>query len=144
MSIYQQIEAQLIAKLKAELNLPTCDTSDSLGVQVDFICETDERNIIAEVYAVTGKALSAKKRKIMSDAFKMLYIEKAKGKNFEKYLLLVDDNEFLPNFEKTWQYEALNKLGIHVRTYKLEKDEMIDLDKKRKENLAHQQKKLNE
>jgi len=144
MSIYQQIEAQLIAKLKAELNLTVCDMSDSLGVQVDFICETNARNIIAEVYAVTGKALSAKKRKIMSDAFKMLYIEKAKGKNFEKYLLLVDDNEFLPNFEQTWQYEALNKLGIHVRSYKISKVQKNKLNEERKENLAHQKKKLNE
>ena len=138
MNIYKEIESDFIKKFKDENDIKDIEFNYQSLNQIDLIIENDKSNIMVEVYATVGKALSAKKRKLVSDAFKMLYYEKKIGKKFDKYIITVDDADWKNSIENTWQIDAFKELGINILYFEISGEQKDKLQKARDENLGYQ------
>lgn len=140
MSIYSDIESEFINRFKIEQQLFGESLKEKSVNQVDFVYQSGDKNIMVEVYATIGKALSAKKRKLVSDGLKMLYLEKIKGKFFDKYIITVNDEVWKTAIEKIWQIDALKTLGITILYFDITTEQRNALLKASKENVKSQQK----
>ncbi len=138
MRIYKTIENEFILKFKIKHKLSDCSSKAKSDNQVDFIYEKETENIMVEVYATVGKALSAKKRKLVSDAFKMLSIENKKGKTFDKYIITVNEEHWKNSIKNTWQVDAIKKLGIKILYYGITVEQERELIEARNKNIKLQ------
>jgi hypothetical protein len=128
MTIYEQIEERFRALSNDQWQTNVPDVIRESGIKLDCYFEDGDKVIIAEIYATIGKAKSAKKRKLASDCFKMLYAEKLLSpKIVEKRFITVDDEVWRKEIENIWQSKCLNALGIKLEFFKITPEERESL-----------------
>lgn len=116
----QQAETILIQAISNEIKVNLVHghpLTDETHITVDGYCV--EPAIICEAWAHIGPPKSAHKQKVMTDAFKMLYIEKAVGKSFRKILVFADEDAAKPFLSNTWQAKCLRAYNIETKIVKL-------------------------
>lgn len=125
-------EEYIVEEIRKEFGIKEwChEYKDLLNVDFDFYYSQDDQNIVGEVYCSAGKLSSGSRRKLMNDAAKMVAIEKLSGKNFQKFLILTD-NELLRSsysVEGNWRKRVIEEVfGITVRFEKLPAKMVEDL-----------------
>jgi len=114
--LIKRLENQLKKELKAEVKLvPSRPLPDSL-IKLDGYSE--KHRIMCEVWS-HQQALpkSGQTHKVMSDALKMLFIEKRLRKKFRKILVFADEKvakQFRRDSNK-WEAKCLKTFGIECR-----------------------------
>lgn len=99
-SSVQQRAEHVIANLFMQKNGLRMDCDKRLyfnnaSVDVDLYCDTP--SVLAEISAHVGKLKVAQQNKLITDAMKMLYIEKKLNRPFRK-IIIVCDNETADNY----------------------------------------------
>ena len=96
------------------------ELGDGCTVEVDGY--SDEPPILCEAWVHYGKPRGSQFDKIMTDAFKLVFIEKRKGKIYKKILLFCDEDARNPFTGGSWQAQCLRDYGIEAKVYRLPKE----------------------
>ena len=88
--------------------------------ELDGFCENPL--IFCEAWAHQGPPKSAQTKKIMGDAFKLIFAEKHFGKNARKILLFADERASKPFRGNSWMAAALQNFGIETIVVELSQD----------------------
>ncbi len=107
--------ASLAKRLKCKLNTGIVKTPEGKNIAIDGISEQDR--ILVEIYAHIGKLKGAQYKKVLTDAFKLIYAEQILGTNKWRKILVFADNEAAAKFQSgTWYSESLkaNNFAIEV------------------------------
>ena len=124
----------LIHALSSSLGVALKEKRLELGggciVEVDGY--SDEPPILCEAWVHYGRPRGAQFDKIMTDAFKLVFIEKRKGKTYKKILLFCDEDARKPFTEGSWQAELLRDYSIETQIYYLPKEREQRVKKARK------------
>lgn len=83
--------------------------------------------ILCEAWAHQGPPKSAQKHKVMSDAFKLLFVANLVGHNAQKILLFGDEAAADHFRGKSWMAQALQAHNIEVRTVDLPEETRLAL-----------------
>ncbi len=78
---------------------------------------SDEKKVIAEIYAGIENLKSAQRQKISQDILKMILFEKLKGETFTKKLIFVDKkiyDKLIFEESKSWKNLAIKKFNIKL------------------------------
>jgi len=87
------------------------------GIELDGFCESPM--VLCEAWAHIGPPKSAQKDKVMTDAFKLLFVN-ALIKGDGKRILLFADHDAAAHFQgKSWMAQCLNKHNIIVEIIEL-------------------------
>jgi hypothetical protein len=124
------IEA-LSKKLGLSLSKKKFCLSEGQTVEVDAFCESPFT--LSEISAHMGKPRPGNVRKIMTDAFKMIFIDSLFHDGKGRKILLFVDQEAAALFQKkSWEAECLKYHGIEI--------EIIELPREMKEKVINAQK----
>jgi hypothetical protein len=77
---------------------------------------------MCEAWAHIGLPKSAQRNKVMTDALKMVFIEKSLGMEFQKILIFADEEASKPFCGNTWQAKCLKAFNIETRIIELPPD----------------------
>ena len=102
------------------------------GCTVEVDGYSDEPPILCEAWVHYGKPRGSQFDKIMTDGFKLVFIEKRKGKIYKKILLFCDEDAQKPFTGGSWQAQCLRDYGIGVEVYRLPKELEQRIKKARK------------
>jgi hypothetical protein len=86
--------------------------------RVDGVCESPF--ILCEAWAHQGLPKGAQPMKVMTDAMKLLYIERVLARPARKILLFSDAEAAAPFLGDGWRADALNTFGIEVRVVEID------------------------
>ncbi len=120
----QQAESLMIEwladALGVKLEPQELDTGPASRVQVDGV--SADRSILVEAWAHQGPPKGGQYHKIMSDAFKLLAVDRLMDEN-PRLILLFADNEAAKPFQSgTWRAEAIAQAGIEIHVAELPDD----------------------
>lgn len=122
----QNVEKWLISALSNKLGVKLVKKRWTLPqgnwIEVDGFCSSP--TILCEAWAHIGSAKSAQKNKVMTDAFKLLFVSKfvVKSKNKQTLLLLFADKAASMHFQgKSWMAQCLKKQGVIIKIINLPK-----------------------
>lgn len=120
-AVQREIEPEVLAGLGSRLSVHLAPQSFRLGdgcrVEIDG-CSTHPP-VLCEVFAHMGVLLPGQKKKIITDAFKLIYAEKALAIQAHKILALTDDAAAAALRGRAWYAQAFTALGIEVHVVKL-------------------------
>ena len=107
----------LSKKLGAELTRRKWSLEGGSYIELDGYCESPK--ILCEAWAHIGILKTSQKNKVMTDAFKLIFVNKlVKGNS--KLILLFADHEAAAHFkEKTWMAQCLKEHNIIVEVIEL-------------------------
>ncbi|HQI04749.1 MAG TPA: hypothetical protein PL195_05770 [bacterium] len=101
--------------------------------------KNEEVTEIYEIYCGIEKLKSAQKQKIANDLLKMLLFEKLKNKEFEKKIVVVDENikDFLSKEKhKTWLNQVIDGFNVKIELYKISYEQRKEIkEAKKNQNL---------
>jgi acyl carrier protein phosphodiesterase len=84
-------------------------------VAVDGVCESSVPPVLVEVWAHQGLPRPAQKAKVMTDALKLVWIERCLFPAGARKVLAFADDTAADHFRRqTWMSSALHDLGIEV------------------------------
>ena len=110
----------LSSSLGVALEEERLELGDGCIVVVDGY--SDKPPILCEAWVHYGSPRGAQFDKIMTDAFKLLFIEKRKGKIYKKILLFCDKDARKPFTGGSWQAQCLRDYGIETEICRLPKE----------------------
>ena len=114
----------LISALSSSLEVPLKEKRLKLGdaciVEVDGY--SNEPPILCEAWVHYGTPRGSQFDKTMTDAFKLLFVEKRKGKVYKKILLFCDEDAQKPFTGASWQAQCLRDYGIGTEVNPLPKE----------------------
>jgi hypothetical protein len=123
----------MIAELSRRLGLSLAPLrlklSDGRAVQVDGVSESPF--VLCEAWAHQGPPRGGQFMKLMSDALKMLYVERTMQQEARKILLFCDRDAALPFQGGRWQAQALCSFQIEVG--------VVELPETIRDRIAHAQ-----
>lgn len=93
--------------------------------EVDGLCE--EPLVLVEAWAHQGTPKSAQKNKVVSDAFKLMFVERILGRNARKILLLSDPAAAEFFRRSSWVAQAFSAQGVEVVVVELSKDTKVSV-----------------
>ncbi len=93
------------------------DLGNGCTVEVDGY--SDEPPILCEAWAHYGKPRGGQPHKIMTDAFKLVFTEKCKGKTYQKILLFCEEDSRKSFIKGSWQAQCLRVYDIKTEVYSL-------------------------
>jgi hypothetical protein len=131
----REAEAWLMDALSQKLGVRLVKRRWSLGegswIELDGFCESPM--ILCEAWAHIGTPKSAQKNKVMTDAFKLLFV-KALLKGNGKCILLFADRDAAAHFQgKSWMAQCLREYDITVEVIELPpevKDKVLKAQKR--------------
>ncbi|TRZ87240.1 MAG: hypothetical protein D4R88_09600 [Methanosarcinales archaeon] len=135
----QKAEIWMISALSEKLGVKLTKKKWSLEggsyIELDGYCQSPK--ILCEAWAHIGPLKTAQKNKVMTDAFKLFFVNKlVKGNS--KLILLFADNDAAAHFkEKTWMAKCLMEHNIIVEVIELPpelKNELLKAQKNVKKN----------
>jgi len=86
-------------------------------IELDGFCESPM--ILCEAWAHVGPAKSAQKNKVMTDAFKLLFVNALLEGNGQRILLFADDDAAAHFQGNSWMARCLNEYDITVEVIEL-------------------------
>lgn len=114
-------EAEMLVAFGARLGVvlvgKTYPIPGGAKLQIDGVC--DQPPILCEVCAHHGSSKPGQRRKIIADAFKLVYADKVLGTNARKVILLADEDAAAGFRGRSWVAEAFSQLGIEVEVVRL-------------------------
>ncbi len=117
----QEAEPDLIAWLSEELGVKldprSLPTGPASRVQVDGV--SDDPPILVEASAHQGPPKPGQMHKIMSDAFKLLAVDRHMDESPRLILLFADKAAAKPFQSGTWRAEAITQAGIEIHVAEL-------------------------
>jgi len=110
----------LSSSLGVALKEKRLELGDDCIVEVDGY--SDEPPILCEAWVHYGRPRGSQFDKIMTDAFKLVFVEKRKGKTYKKILLFCDEDARKPFTGGSWQAQCLRDFGVETEIYYLPKE----------------------
>ena len=104
-------------ELGTKLSGKNLQVFEDAQVQIDGVSE--DPPILCEAFAHQGSLKPGQRKKVITDAFKLLAVEKALGSKYRKIILFANDEASKPFMGKSWYSRAFSELGIDVITVKL-------------------------
>ena len=103
------VESRVQCKLDRNVRV---DISDGVHIEPDLYSEKDR--IICEIFAHIGSLKVGQQHKISQDLLKMLLLEKSKGVEYRKAIVIVDDSVGKYLNGKSFISESIRQFGIEV------------------------------
>ena len=103
------VESRVQCKLDRNVRV---DISDGVHIEPDLYSEKDR--IICEIFAHIGSLKVGQQHKISQDLLKMLLLEKSKGVEYRKAIVIVDDSVEKYLNGKSFIAESIRQFGIEV------------------------------
>jgi len=120
----QEAEAYMIGKFSEELGHPLkqdrFDLANSGYAKVDGVSESPP--VLCEAWAHIGKVRSAQNDKVMTDALKLVFLERSVGKPSRKVLLLSDEVARKNFTGRSWGAACLAHFSIETKVIDLPED----------------------
>ena len=114
-------EVLVLAAVATVVNAPLTKTRRHIGgssVEVDGI--SDEPPVLVEAWAHQGPPRPAQKYKVMTDAIKLLLVERALFPRGARKILALTDEAAAAHFRGgSWMAEALREFGVEVMVVEL-------------------------
>ena len=111
---HRSAEAEMLAVFGARLGVTlagkTYPIPGGAKLQIDGVSERPP--ILCEACAHQGSPKAGQKRKIIADAFKLVYADKLLGRTFRKVILLADEDAAAAFKGQTWVAAAFERLGV--------------------------------
>ena len=125
--VQQQAEDVLFDKLKELLNVEVEKNPKILlsnqgltYIRPDFY--SAEHCVVGEIFAHIGKPKKAQDNKIANDILKMLLLEKVKGKQHRKIIVVCDDTEKKTLEGKSALAESIRQFGVKIMHIKIDSE----------------------
>lgn len=99
---------------KMSLHLKNCK------VEPDAYSESPP--ILVEAWAHIGKLKDGQRNKILSDALKLLYIDKKTKRSFKKVILFSNEETMNCFLSNSWWSKALSDFGIELEFVEIDKE----------------------
>jgi hypothetical protein len=119
--VQREAEAAMLALLSAELGVDLAsrkfDVGEGARAEVDGV-SLDPR-VLAEAWAHQGPPRPAQKAKVLTDAFKLVWLEQRHLPGARKILLFSDDAAARHFRGRTWAARAITDLGVELRVVEL-------------------------
>ncbi len=115
-------EALIVAGLSAELRVSLTPRSFALpdGVRLTIDGVADAPTILVEALAHQGPPKSAQKAKVVTDALKLLWVDRVLFGGEARKILALSDTAAAGHFQgRSWMAAAFRDLGIEVRVVSL-------------------------
>lgn len=109
--------AELSRELGVTLKPQPVPLPDGHAPHVDGVC--DSPFILCEAWAHQGRPKGSQPKKVMTDALKLLYIERVLDRQAQKILLFSDTEAAAPFLGDGWQAHALRTFNIEVRVVEI-------------------------
>jgi hypothetical protein len=121
-AVQRRAEAAIIAGLATELGIPLgpgrVDLPNGVHVHLDGL--SSDPPVLVEAWAHQGPVKPAQKAKVMTDALKLLWIERWKFRAGARKILALADRDAAEHFlGPTWMATALRELDIEVKVVSL-------------------------
>jgi len=117
----RRAETEMLAVFGAQLGVTLAGKTYPLPggatLQIDGVSERPP--ILCEACAHQGPPKAGQKRKIIADAFKLVYADQLLGRTFRKFILLADQDAAAPFKGQTWVAAAFEQLGVEVAVVEL-------------------------
>jgi len=117
----QETEQWLVDALSKKLGVTLTKKRWFLGegswIELDGFCESPM--VLCEAWAHIGPPKSAQKNKVMTDAFKLLFVNALLEGNGERILLFADHDAAAHFQGNSWMARCLNEYDIRVEVIKL-------------------------
>ncbi|MEW4490469.1 hypothetical protein AB1L42_20455 [Thalassoglobus sp. JC818] len=113
----REVEVELVARLGKFLGVslrPMSISLDGCHIQLDGHYEDEKRCVAAEAFSRIGTLRSGQRRKIMTDIFKLVFLDYMSDKEVEKYLVFADEKSATFLQGKSWAAKALNAFDIKI------------------------------
>ena len=130
--VQQKIEKRLLEQLKEELNIYNFDenptitlTNGKTTIEPDFY--SGEKRIIGEIHTHLGKLKGAQPDKIANDILKMILFEKDKKIEFQKIIVVCDEEEYKQLQGNSFVAESIRLFGINLYCFELNEHEKKEL-----------------
>jgi hypothetical protein len=107
-------ESRGVTLTAEEITLPS-----GARIQVDGVGNDGEKLILCEVFAHQGTPKPGQKKKVVADAFKLVYAEKDLDRDCEKILLFADETAEAAFRGKAWFAMAFKAFGVETKTVDL-------------------------
>jgi hypothetical protein len=129
----RSVEPEMLAALAARLGISLVEKTYPVtgGAKLEIDGVSDEPLVLCEACAHLGSPKAGQKRKIMADAFKLVYAERLLDRKARKIILLADEETAAPFRGRNWVAEAFRTLGIEV--------EVVDLRPELRESVRQAQ-----
>ncbi len=118
-------------KLGVKLTKQRLSLENGSWIEVDGYC--DSPKVVCEIWAHIGAPKSAQKNKVMTDAFKLIFVDTLLKSN-SKRILLFADHEAASHFQgKSWMSQCLVEHDIDIEVIELPLDlrtKVIDAQKR--------------
>ena len=116
-----ELEPEMLALLGARLSLTLAPKSISIagGSRIDIDGVSEIPPVLCEVFAHLGRLRPGQTRKIITDAFKLIYVERLMGLTARKIILLADPQAARSFGGRSWVSRAFDDYGIEVHVIQL-------------------------
>ena len=125
-AVQRGAEAVILATLSGELGLRLeprrVDLGDGIRVEIDGACVESSPPVLVEAWAHQGKPRPGQKQKVMTDALKLVAVERLRYPGARMILALADDAAAAGFRGRTWMGAALRELGVEVHVVSLPGD----------------------
>ena len=132
--VQREIEEKVLKAIQKELNDDTLksdkvylDDDKVKFVLPDFI--SDDSKTVGEIHAHIGRLKGAQPGKIAKDILKMLLIQEVCGCDYEKYIVVCDQEEFDQLNGDSFLAEVIKRFRIKVRLIRLDDSDYERLKK---------------
>ena len=98
----------------------------SEGVHIEPDLYSEDNRIICEIFAHIGALKVGQQHKISQDILKMLLLEKSKGVEYRKVIVIVDDKVEKYLNGKSFIAESIRQFGVEIKRIHLS-DEMYEM-----------------
>lgn len=140
--VQQRIESIIFEALKEKFvgtNLVSnprlqLSTENNISICPDFYSK--ENKIIGEIHVHTGKLKAAQVDKVAADVLKMHLYDEMNGRDYEKYIIVCDNDEYNQLKGNSFLAEAIRQFGIRVEFVEISEADYLSLKTSmRKQNL---------
>jgi hypothetical protein len=117
-------EAVMVALLSDALGVPLAPRRIDLaeGRRVEIDAASEDLSLLAEAWAHQGPPKAAQRNKVITDAFKLVFIARLAETPPRLILLLSDDAAAAPFRGKSWAAAALREFGVEIVVMELPTD----------------------
>ena len=117
--MFHKVKELLNIEIKKNPKIPLAN--DGLTyIQPDFY--SAEHCVVGEIFAHIGKPKKAQDNKIANDILKMLLLEKVKGKQHRKIIVVCDDTEKKTLEGKSALAESIRQFGVKIMHIKIDSE----------------------
>lgn len=136
-----EILVQISKDIGCKLRSKKIGVTDGVELEIDGYSENPP--VLCEVYSHIGKLKRAQYQKVLTDALKIIYVEKKLSKNFNKILAFVDGDAARCFETGTWYAECIKEFNIVVKTVSINdslRRKIIEAQKRQAEGQSHSSK----